>query len=528
MKGKMTLQRRLILPILLLGLVTLFSNLLAVFSINNVHANAGTIVDEYMVSEARLEDIRRSMMDLHRLALSHIVAADHSTMIQLVQEIKAEEAELDQQLASYQDFVAEDDGRTYQDLLDNYDALKHALVGLVCASADSKTQDAYAMANGDVAVRSAAVESAIDTLSASVSTKAERAQTRLFAVYVVSLVTSAAALAIGVLLVWAALRIIKRYVIAPIQDAMGTLQDSSERLGGVVTEIRGRTHTSSGSAQKLSGLTEQLSAALGKISQNTAAINASASSTQDDAARVADACAALSGYSAEMRGRSEEMEQSARREMEVVHSRTEEILSILNEAIEQSKNVDKINILTQDILSISSSTDLIAINASIEAARAGTAGKGFAVVAQEIRRLADACAQAAGHIKEVSESVTGAVAYLSSSAQELADYLGQAIETQLAQSVRSGQQYREDAEYIQRSIETFNAQADGLSMAMEEVAASIAGISSAVNDAVTDVTGVAGSTHVLVDDLTSIVSGMDTNQEIAGDLRRQVEVFANL
>ena len=65
-------------------------------------------------------------------------------------------------------------------------------------------------------------------------------------------------------------------------------------------------------------------------------------------------------------------------------------------------------------------------------------------------------------------------------------------------------------------------------MAMEEVAASIAGISSAVNDAVTDVTGVAGSTHVLVDDLTSIVSGMDTNQEIAGDLRRQVEVFANL
>ena len=94
MKGKMTLQRRLILPILLLGLVTLFSNLLAVFSINNVHANAGTIVDEYMVSEAKLEDIRRSMMDIHRLALSHIVAADHTTMIRLVQEIKAEEEAL--------------------------------------------------------------------------------------------------------------------------------------------------------------------------------------------------------------------------------------------------------------------------------------------------------------------------------------------------------------------------------------------------------------------------------------------------
>ena len=53
MRGKLTLQQRLILPIVLLGLVTLLSNVLAVFSINNVHSNASTIVDEYMVSEGK-------------------------------------------------------------------------------------------------------------------------------------------------------------------------------------------------------------------------------------------------------------------------------------------------------------------------------------------------------------------------------------------------------------------------------------------------------------------------------------------
>ena len=94
------------------------------------------------------------------------------------------------------------------------------------------------------------------------------------------------------------------------------------------------------------------------------------------------------------------------------------------------------------------------------------------MVAQEIRRLADSCSETANHIQEVSDVVTGAVDYLSGSAQELADYLGQAIEAQLAQSVRSGQQYRKDAAYIQHSLETFNAQADGLRRAMEEVAAS--------------------------------------------------------
>ena len=528
MKGKMTLQQRLILPIVLLGLVTLLSNLLAVFSINNVHAGAGVIVDEYMVSEARLGEIRRSMMDLHRLALSHIVAADHATMIRLVQEIKAEEAELDGKLADYEPYAAGDGQGSYHSLLENYVAFKHALVHLVCASADSKTQEAYAMANGDVAVRIDAAERDLDGLSASVSARAEEAKGHLTAVYAVSLATSAATLLAGVLLVWAALRIIRKYVIAPIRDAMGTLQGSSQRISGVVGEVRKRTRTSTGSARELSGLTEQLSAALEEIAGNTAAITASASGTQEDAVRMAEECAAITGYSVEMRNRAEEMERSAQAETETVRAKTEEIMDLLNQAIQRSKSVDQIGVLTADILSISTSTDLIAVNASMEATRAGEAGKGFAVVAREIRRLADSCGETAGHIQEVSGVVTGAVDYLARSAQELADYLGKALLAQLEQSVQSGRQYRDDAAYIERSMEAFNQQADRLRGSMAEIAASISAISGAVDGAVSGVTGVSGSTRSLAEDMAGITAGMDTNQEIVGELQRQVNVFANL
>ena len=229
-----------------------------------------------------------------------------------------------------------------------------------------------------------------------------------------------------------------------------------------------------------------------------------------------------------MRGRAEQMERSARQEMEEVRLKTEQILELLNQAIRQSRSVDRIGTLTKDILSISSSTDLIAINASIEATRAGTAGKGFAVVAQEIRRLADSCAETANHIQEVSDEVTGAVNYLSNSAQELADYLGKAILTQLERSVQSGQQYQSDAAYIEHSMESFNQQADRLRTAMAEVAASISAISGAVDNAVTGVTGVTSSTRGLAGDMAGITAGMDTNQEIVGELRHQVDVFANL
>ena len=50
MKNKLTLQQRLIVPIILLGLIALLSNILAAFSINNVNANAGVIFNDYMAS----------------------------------------------------------------------------------------------------------------------------------------------------------------------------------------------------------------------------------------------------------------------------------------------------------------------------------------------------------------------------------------------------------------------------------------------------------------------------------------------
>lgn len=527
-KGRRTLQQRLILPIILLGLITLLSNILAVFSINNVHANAGTIVDTYMVSEERLEDIRRSFMDIHRLALSHIIAADHATMIRLVQEIKESEAVLDEKLSAYEEFVSQEDRGTYQSLLRGYDEFKHALVHLVCASADSKTQEAYATANGDAALWSEAAEADIDALSASVSAQAEAARGRLTLVYIISLVTSAVTLIVGILLVAAAFRIIRKYVLTPIQDAMGTLQDSSERISGVVGEVRQRVRTSNDSARKLSGLTDRLSAALEEVAGSASAITASAAGTQGDTQSMAEECSAITAYSAQMRGRAEEMERSAHSETELVRAKTADILAMLDQAIEKSRSVDQISALTKDILNISSSTNLIAINASIEAARAGAAGAGFSVVAQEVHQLANSCAETANHIQEVSGVVTGAVDYLASSARELAGYLSQAMLDQLDRSVQAGRQYREDSDYIGRAMEEFNDKADRLKTAMDDIAASIASISGAIDGAVAGVTGAAGSTRALAGDMAGIAAGMDTNQEIVGELQKQMDVFANL
>lgn len=83
--------------------------------------------------------------------------------------------------------------------------------------------------------------------------------------------------------------------------------------------------------------------------------------------------------------------------------------SELTAAIEKSKSIEQIKILSDTIMNITSQTNLLALNAAIEASRAGEAGRGFAVVADEIIKLAESSKQAVTEIQGVTTNVLDAV-----------------------------------------------------------------------------------------------------------------------
>lgn len=527
MKSNLSIQQRLILPIILLGVVALISNILSVFSINNVNSNASKIVDDYMVGSETLQNIRYSTTNIHKLALSHIVATDYNTMITVVAQIKEEEA-LEAFLEEYQQYITEDEEEIYNQLLRNYESFKHSLVYLVCASADSKTQDAYAYANGDVANYGTAIESDTNELYMAVSARTESARKKLLAVYIISLIIGAAAIVTCLVLVLAAIRIIKQYVITPIRGTVNTLQESSEKLDSVTGEVLRHARTSGQSARGLSSLAQSLSQAIQKVASNASNINNSAADIRGDVNDMAEECSAITEYSSAMKLRANEMEASAQTNTEVIRRKASDILEVLNEAIENSKSVDQVNSLTKDIVAISSTTNLIAINASVEAMRAGDAGKGFAVVAREIKGLADSSGETAKRIQEVNEIVTNAVHNLSRHSQDMADYLNKTILTEFQEFVCSGRQYKEDADYVKEMIDAFNSRTDRLRNSMSDIADSIGSITKAIDEGAAGITGVADSTKSLVEDMTDITNRMDINREIVEDLKKQMEVFADL
>ncbi len=527
MKIKLTIQQRLILPIILLGVVALISNALSAFSINNVNSNASKIVDNYMVGSETLQNIRRTTTNIHKMALSHIVATDYNTMITVVAQIKEEEKTLESYLKEYKNYVTEDEEAIYAQLLENYDSFKHALVYLVCASADSKTQDAYAYANGDVARFGSAIESNTDELYEAISERTAGARQKLSFVYIISLIIAVATISACLILVLAAIRIIKKYVITPIKATVDTLQESSQKLDEVTGEVLKRTRTSGESAGGLSTLAGSLSRAIQKVANNAAIINSSAADIKGDVRDMAEECSAIMDYSSAMKIRANEMEAAAQTNTEVIQKKAADILVVLEEAIENSKSVNQVNKLTKDIVEISSTTNLIALNASIEAVRAGEAGKGFAVVAAEIKSLASSCSETAGRIQEVNQVVTNAVHNLSKHSQDMADYLSETILTEFQEFVHSGRQYKEDADYVKEVIDAFNSRTDRLRNSMTEIADSIESITKAIDDGAAGINGVADSTKSLVGDMADITGRMDTNREIVEELKKQMEVFAD-
>ena len=103
--------------------------------------------------------------------------------------------------------------------------------------------------------------------------------------------------------------------------------------------------------------------------------------------------------------------------IELLGRRAQETTDITNQvgnSIEQlSQETESISVFAETITGISKQTNLLSLNASIEAARAGEAGKGFAVVAEEIRKLADDSAKAAGeisnHVQHISNRTMDSV-----------------------------------------------------------------------------------------------------------------------
>lgn len=571
-----SIRTAIMLPVIILGLVSVLSNIIAVQNIQNVNSNATVITEQYMVSVTKLNEIQNETSSIHQLALSHIIATDYNTKIALVESIKQTQGVLEQHLAEYEVYVEDAESESlYNSLLKNYENLERATRSVMAFSANSKDADAYACANGDLATAVQGMTTNMDALNEVINAEINTAKEQFTATYQSSLVVNTVTIILSIATLLIVVLCVMKRVVRPVKETerelmeiidsidakngdltkrisivsndeiaalagginsfmeklqhiFGVIANNSRKMEGVVDEVRGSVRTSNDSASDLSALTEELSATMAEVANNTAVINDRANEISQEVVAIADRSDDINGYSKEMKQRADEMERAAKMNSDSISEKVNEILSVLNQAIEDSHSVDQVNTLTNEILSISNQTNLLALNASIEAARAGEAGRGFAVVAEEIGQLANSSRDTANRIQDINGVVTEAVHNLAENANNLVTYMNDSILPQFEEFVATGGQYKADATYIESVMNEFAEKTDELKSVMEEIAQSINTITCAIDEGVNGVTGAAESTQVLVGDMDNISKRMDENFAIAGELKNETSIFTRL
>ena len=572
-KKRTSLKTLILLPVFILGALTIICNVMAINNIRTVNSNAADITDNCMMSVSDLGEIKNDIQVIHTLGLSHIIATDLNTMISVVGEINDNQEELEKKLDEYKKYVQNDDMDTYNSLVSNYNTMKYELGNIMAYSALGKNEEAYAIANGVVSDSSTAIQKDIEVLSTHANDTASEARERLASVYISSLVSNGIVIIISVILIIVAIYCVMKYVIKPIiatnkdirdiidgidngegdltkrvrvisndeiadlgnginlfmdklQEILKLIIENTNYMENVVAEVDGSVVKSNDSASDLSAMTEELSATMQDVGLSVNTINDNADDILKDVEIIATKSDNINQFSKEMKANAEKIESDARYNMVQTGEKVGNILDVLNKAIEDSKSVDQVNNLTNDILNISSQTNLLALNASIEAARAGEAGKGFAVVADEIRQLADSSRETANKIQSIISVVVAAVNNLSDNANNLVSYLQQTILPEFQTFVDGGVKYKENASYIENAMDEFVEKTDVLKKNMDEISHSINTITTVVDDGAAGVNNAAISTQDLVEDIVNISNKMIENKGIAQNLKNSTNIFA--
>jgi len=575
-KGKKKLSTKLILiPVFIVGFVSVISSGLSLKNLSKVNDAASQIVDTSMVGTEMLNDIEMETVNIHTLALSHIISTDLSSMIDIVSEVRNHEEKLKQLLDDYNPYVTLETKRNYRIICENYTSLVKECGNVMAYSAAGKNEEAYKTANGSIAKYTNNIEKAISSMREYVNSVTQEERKSLESTYRASVVTCTFTIAVSIIALLFVVFAVVTMVIKPLLrtqkeingiivnidnkkgdltqrvtpinnaevDAVGkginvfmtklqaifkAVVTNSARMERVVDDVRQSVQTSNSSVSDLSALTEELSATMQDISENASVINTNTDNVAKEVELIAEKTDELTGYTRDMKAHAQSMESVARTNMESTDRKVSEILEVLQKAIEDSNSVKQVNSLTNDILNIASQTNLLALNASIEAARAGEAGRGFAVVASEISQLAAASQEAANNIQRINAVVTNAVNNLADNANGLVSYMNDSILPEFERFVESGVEYNDKASFIEGTMTDFKEKTDSLKQSMLEISSSINTISHAINEGVNGVVSAADSTQLIVEDMDNISHKMDENYEIADSLKKETSIFIKL
>ena len=534
-----TIRFRIIGSFTLVLVLMLVMGLVAYTRLENVKFETIQVQDDTVPGLKYSADLQSLLWENYALTEAHILQSDKATMAKLEDQLKSNLNKQEEELSLYEGTVHESQDRDYFDTFKrSRDSYLRAQQDVLKLSSDPRTKEAaqaakHTVLDPEFEQGRASLQRIVDYNVVQSEASIKRILAAVAQAKIGILMAAGAALLLAVICGYFLLQAINRplaHLLSVVDvmrsgnfsqrlklerhDEFGTLAEGFNRMIDDLTALIAKVQESglqvNSSMTEIAATAKEQQATASEVAATTTEIGATSreiTATSKELLRTMNEVSTVTDQSATLAGSGQvgvtHMEETMRHVMDAAGSINAK-LAVLNE---KAGNINQVVIT---ITKVADQTNLLSLNAAIEAEKAGEYGRGFAVVATEIRRLADQTAVATYDIEQTVKEIQSAVA---------AGVMGM---DKFSEEVRRGmQEVQQVGEQLSQIIQQVQAVAPRVEAVNEGMQAQATGAEQ-ITQALTQLTEAAQQT---VESLSQSSQAIEELSHVSSGLRNSVSRF---